>query len=479
MSAISGTGTCPRCRRAQAHPGTILEAPVCTNCFHKAARTYGTCPGCGADRLLPGLLGDQPACRDCAGIVRTFECNRCGAEGRLYRRKVCVRCRLDDLARERLEDETGAVRPELEALVPVLARHYTGTPQARWLWLRKPHVRALLAALAAGDLGLSHSALDRLPNQKQVAHLRTMLVVAGCLPEIDSAVHSFERFLDQRLAELTDHPHERLLRQFGAWHHLAKMRRKAQTQTLTPPARNYARWEFERAVSFCTWLEERDLTLRELSQGALDSRYGPLSAAGKQQLCGFLNWAVKTHRMPKLAWTRPKFRVGEALTPQQRLDLLRALLEDDEAALAHRIAGCVLLLFAQPITRILRLRVDDVLDEDEQLYLRLGAPPTPVPKPFADLLRRLAVLRIEQNVDWLLAGRSAGQPMSYEGLCRHLRTLGIPVRLAKTAAVRELVLEVPAPVVAAALGFHHTTTTRQVRNVGGGWSRYAAARQWH
>ncbi|MEV4598161.1 hypothetical protein AB0K15_12210 [Amycolatopsis sp. NPDC049253] len=60
---------------------------------------------------------------------------------------------------------------------------------------------------------------------------------------------------------------------------------------------------------------------------------------------------------------------------------------------------------------------------------------------------------------------------------RHLRALGIPLRLAKAAAVRELVLEVPAPVVADALGFHHTTTTRQVRNVGGGWTRYAAARQ--
>jgi hypothetical protein len=42
------------------------------------------------------------------------------------------------------------------------------------------------------------------------------------------------------------------------------------------------------------------------------------------------------------------------------------------------------------------------------------------------------------------------------------------------AALRELVLQVPAPVAAAALGFHHTTTQRQRTAGGGTWSRYAA-----
>ena len=38
---------------------------------------------------------------------------------------------------------------------------------------------------------------------------------------------------------------------------------------------------------------------------------------------------------------------------------------------------------------------------------------------------------------------------------------------------RRLVLQVPAPVVADALGFHHTTTTRQHVKAGGPWSQYA------
>jgi hypothetical protein len=54
-----------------------------------------------------------------------------------------------------------------------------------------------------------------------------------------------------------------------------------------------------------------------------------------------------------------------------------------------------------------------------------------------------------------------------------LRDLGLPMRTARISALRQLVLQVPGPVIAAALGFHHTTTTRQHVNAGATWSRYA------
>ena len=61
-------------------------------------------------------------------------------------------------------------------------------------------------------------------------------------------------------------------------------------------------------------------------------------------------------------------------------------------------------------------------------------------------------------------------------LSNHLCALGIPLRLARTAALRELVLDIPAPVVAHALGFHHTTTHRQTAHAGSTWNRYPAIR---
>jgi len=58
-------------------------------------------------------------------------------------------------------------------------------------------------------------------------------------------------------------------------------------------------------------------------------------------------------------------------------------------------------------------------------------------------------------------------------LGHELRDHGLPMRTARTASLRQLVLQVPAPVIADALGFHHTTTTRQHVNAGALWSHYA------
>ncbi|WP_326471738.1 hypothetical protein [Actinophytocola sp.] len=116
----------------------------------------------------------------------------------------------------------------------------------------------------------------------------------------------------------------------------------------------------------------------------------------------------------------------------------------------------------QPITRILAITFDDITHTDTDVVLRLGDPPSPVPEPFAGLLLQLVDQRTRAGGDrWLFSGRSIGQPMSDRGLARRLRDLGIPLRLARVAALRQLVLEVPAPVAAHALGFHHTTTPRQ------------------
>jgi hypothetical protein len=44
------------------------------------------------------------------------------------------------------------------------------------------------------------------------------------------------------------------------------------------------------------------------------------------------------------------------------------------------------------------------------------------------------------------------------------------------AALHQLVLQAPAPVIAQALGFHHTTTQRHHAAAGGTWNRYSPSR---
>ena len=138
-----------------------------------------------------------------------------------------------------------------------------------------------------------------------------------------------------------------------------------------------------------------------------------------------------------------------------------------------------LLLYAQPLTRIVRLTVDDVIRDGDQTLLRLGEPPSPVPAPFADLLLEWIDKRDNMNTAtnpnsrWLFPGRRAGQPMNSDWLAALVNDLGIPTTTVRTSAIRQHVLDMPAPVVADALGYHQNTTTRIAAEAGASWSRYA------
>jgi hypothetical protein len=75
---------------------------------------------------------------------------------------------------------------------------------------------------------------------------------------------------------------------------------------------------------------------------------------------------------------------------------------------------------------------------------------------------------------WLFPGRRAGQPMHPDALSVLVNKLGIPTIASRASAIRQHVLEMPAPVVAEALGYDHVTTAKLAAQAGGTWSRYAA-----
>ena len=134
-----------------------------------------------------------------------------------------------------------------------------------------------------------------------------------------------------------------------------------------------------------------------------------------------------------------------------------------------------MLLYAQPLSRVLRLAVTDITcNGDGQVHIRFGHPPAPVPEPFASLLTQLIASRPATSSNWLFPGRNPGQPADYRTVFTQLRDLGFPMRTARISALRQLVLQAPAPVIAEALGFHYTTTERQHANAGATWSRYPA-----
>lgn len=61
--------------------------------------------------------------------------------------------------------------------------------------------------------------------------------------------------------------------------------------------------------------------------------------------------------------------------------------------------------------------------------------------------------------------------MHPESLATLVNNLGVPTR---TATIRQHLLEMPAPLVADALGYHPVTAAKIASHAGASWSHYAA-----
>jgi hypothetical protein len=468
---------CARCGRRAPVSANWPDGPVCWTCVERGLQIRGRCIGCGAERLLPGRRADgTPVCRDCAGITRDFSCSRCGYEGRLHAGRLCSRCTLADKLRVLLDDGSGIISEPLQ----LLAAHLTAmpSPRAGCVWLTSPQVQALLTGLATSQIPLTHQALAQLPNWRTVAHLRDHLMACGALPAIDKQILHFETWLTLRLATSGTGPHDRLLRQFATWDLLPRLRARAARRPLTQASCRFACVQFTAASAFLTWADDHRHTLATCTQADLDEWHATHREHQRRTVRGFLNWAMANQHMPHLNIPPQQALKGDPVSQRQRLDLIRRAVTDDRMPLRTRVAACLMLLYAQPVSRLIRLTTDDIIQQDDEVLIRLGDPPAPVPEPVAALLLELAgnrpnITTTSPQGRWLFPGQSAGQPLAAGTMLTHLHKLGFLTGPARLSALRQLVLQAPAPVIAQSLGYHDNTTTRIATEAGKTWAQYA------
>jgi hypothetical protein len=170
-------------------------------------------------------------------------------------------------------------------------------------------------------------------------------------------------------------------------------------------------------------------------------------------------------------------------TQQERLQQLRRALTDQSIPTPYRVAAALVLLYAQPLTGICRLRVQDIAVVDGALTVHLGGhSPVPLTEPVAILTQQL--LRERPNTDtaanqqspWLFTGQRPGQPLHVARLMSGLRGRGIDLLGARNAALRQLVLDMPPALAAAALGYSPETAEHHAAAAGQPWAHYAALR---
>ncbi|MBA3488824.1 MAG: hypothetical protein H0T78_04635 [Longispora sp.] len=446
--------TCARCGRnlrgKAAH--RFPEGHVCTTCHTWALETYGVCSGCGVDRMIPGIApGGGRLCTSCAGMAgRSFFCLRCGAEGRRHRQGVCARCVLTDQLNDILDDGTGRVRAELLPLFEALRN--MGRPRSGLTWVGYDHVQKMLRSLAYGEVELSHDGLNQLTPWRSVNYLRDLLMANGILPAADRHLLSFQRWLDQHLTAIEVPEHRQVLQRFATWHLLRKLRTAADRHPLGESRDRQARRVMTKSQEFCAWLTDRGVDLPDCGQHDLDAWHAEQFIARRAAQM-FLRWAMTTGHMPPLAIVNRQTGNPSPISQHRRLALLRRLLDDEQHDLLDRVAAILVLLYAQPATRISRLTVDDLVHTGGELHLALGDPPSPVPEPFAGLLDRYLQSRpntmtaTNPDARWLFPGRRAGQPLTPDTIQLRLRRIGVTARDSRTSTIRQLVLQAGNPLV--------------------------------
>ena len=472
------TRLCGRCGHSVITGWEWPDGFVCVSCVRHGVKRRGRCPGCNDDRPLPGVDDQrQPVCVDCAGITTSFRCRTCGAEGELWFAHTCLRCSLRRRLGVVLDGGAGTVNPSLAPLVEALVA--MGDPWHGLVWLGAAHVQRRLVAVATGEVALSHSGIDSLPGGQGREYLRELLVAHHVLPARDKFLAAYERWEIERLDSIDDGDDRQQIRAYLRWRHHRELSARAQVAPLTASMVAVARQRTNAGLTLLAWLRARHSTLAQCTQSDLDAWFA--TATNPRGANDFIVWAIRHQRCPPL--TIPKHRRPSPIVgPQdQRLQLLRRLLSDDDLELAGRVAGCLVLLLAQPVTRIASLRLADIDNDNDsgQLSIHFGDDPVAVPEALSTLV--LALIDRRPNMGtaanlaspWLFPGQAPGQHIQPTQLSRRLVRLGVTTA-ARQAAMHQLIADVPAPVLARTLGYHPQTTARRAAEQGTDWAAYAA-----
>jgi integrase len=172
---------------------------------------------------------------------------------------------------------------------------------------------------------------------------------------------------------------------------------------------------------------------------------------------------------------------GPAISPGQRWAHVARLLNDTALDPTDRVAGSLLLLYGQPLSRIAAMTTSQITRRDGTTHLLLGRHDVPVPAPLAVAIDQLTSngrthrgVGSPQATTWLFPGHLPGRPITPSRLGERLRHIGIYAQTGRRAALLDLAAQLPAAVLADLLGLHENTAAKWINQAGGDWTRYAA-----
>ena len=215
---------------------------------------------------------------------------------------------------------------------------------------------------------LTHEAFDKLPKRQNLEHLRLTLVAVGALPERDEELVRLEQALTDFLAAQQDPNRRKILHRYLIWNLLRRLRSRNHGRRTTRQQALRIRLHRRAAEAFLNWLEAHNLTLDTFGQTELERWQGDPTGGYRYETATFLRWAYAN----KLTTTYPRAQRWRgpvnALNDDQRWAIARQLLHDTTIDTEDRLAGLLLLLYAQRPTPIGHQPADHRSDHDLQRW---------------------------------------------------------------------------------------------------------------
>jgi hypothetical protein len=146
-----------------------------------------------------------------------------------------------------------------------------------------------------------------------------------------------------------------------------------------------AKQEITETVKFLVWLHETyQRTAATCTQQDVDEwlATGPTT---RSAIRTFFVVAKKARLNTTVTIQHRSAKTSPSLSQDQRLAWIHELLTGTSESFPYRVAGMLLLLYAQPLVKVVTFSTSIVDDGDTGMSITLGAHPTDVPEPFASL----------------------------------------------------------------------------------------------
>ena len=216
-------------------------------------------------------------------------------------------------------------------------------------------------------------------------------------------------------------------------------------------------------------------------QGDLEHWLTSTHATARIDAGNFVRWA-RRNKITSLTFAATKWDgPRRVIDSEARWAHARRLLHDDSIKAEDRVAGLLVLLYAQSTTAISRLILKHVLAGEHEVRRQLGREPIVLPEPLDALVRELvasrhghATLGDQGTSPWLFPGGQPGQPISAHRHGERLHQLGLRPGQARYIALFGLVAELPAVLPSRLFGINISVAVTWRRASAGDWTTYDA-----